>query len=47
MTLLDDRQRFKPADIVACYGCHRQIETSYRELKQSMLGTADLAQPAR
>lgn len=39
LTSLDDRQRFKPADIVACYGRRWQIETSYRELKQSMLGT--------
>jgi IS4 transposase len=26
------------ADIVACYGRRWQIETSYRELKQSLLG---------
>lgn len=35
---MDDRQRFKPADIVACYERHCQIETSYRKLKQSLLG---------
>ncbi|QVN18278.1 IS4 family transposase [Burkholderia pyrrocinia] len=38
LTSLNDRQRFKPADIVACYERRWQIETSYRELKQSMLG---------
>ena len=39
LTSLSDRRRFKPADIVACYERRWQIETSYRELKQSMLGT--------
>lgn len=39
LTSLRDRRRFKPADIVACYERRWQIETSYRELKQSMLGT--------
>ncbi len=38
LTSLSDRRRFKPADIVACYERRWQIETSYRELKQSMLG---------
>ncbi len=38
LTSLGDRRRFKPADIVACYERRWQIETSYRELKQSMLG---------
>lgn len=38
LTSLNDRQRFKPADIVACYERRWQIETSYRELKQSLLG---------
>jgi len=39
LTSLGDRRRFKPADIVACYERRWQIETSYRELKQSMLGS--------
>ena len=38
LTSLTDRRRFKPVDLVACYGSRWQIETSYRELKQSMLG---------
>lgn len=38
LTSLRDRRRFKPADIAACYTRRWQIETSYRELKQSMLG---------
>jgi hypothetical protein len=38
LTSLTDRGRFKPADIVACYERRWQIETSYHELKQSMLG---------
>jgi hypothetical protein len=40
LTSLRDRRRYKPADIVACYDRRRGIETSYRELKQTMLGTA-------
>ena len=40
LTSLTDRRRFKPADIVACYERRWQIETSYHELKQSMLGMA-------
>ncbi|WP_143282051.1 transposase, partial [Caballeronia choica] len=39
LTSLGDRRRFKPADIVACYERRWQIETSYGELKQSMLGS--------
>ncbi|KAE8753340.1 IS4 family transposase [Paraburkholderia madseniana] len=39
LTSLGDRRRFKPADILACYERRWQIETSYRELKQSMLGS--------
>ena len=35
---LTDRRRFKPADIIACYERRWQIETSYHEFKQSMLG---------
>ncbi|WP_175425684.1 IS4 family transposase [Trinickia violacea] len=38
LTSLSDRQRFKAGDIVSCYERRWQIETSYRELKQSMLG---------
>ncbi|WP_027798017.1 IS4 family transposase [Paraburkholderia acidipaludis] len=38
LTSLSDRQRFKADDIVSCYERRWQIETSYRELKQSMLG---------
>ena len=40
LTSLFDRKRYKPADIAACYTRRWQIETSYRELKQTMLGTA-------
>ncbi len=38
LTSLSERQRFKPTDIAACYSRRWQIETSCRELKQSMLG---------
>jgi hypothetical protein len=38
LTSLSDRERFKAADIVSCYERRWQIETSYREFKQSMLG---------
>jgi len=40
LTSLTDRRRFRAADIVACYNRRWEIETSYRELKQSMLGCA-------
>jgi hypothetical protein len=40
LTSLLDRKRYKAADITACYKRRWQIETSYRELKQSMLGKA-------
>lgn len=40
LTSLKDRRRFKASDVVACYDKRWSIETSYRELKQSMLGTA-------
>jgi hypothetical protein len=40
LTSLRDRRRYKPSDIVACYDRRWGIETSYRELKQTMLGTA-------
>lgn len=39
LTSLSDRRRFKLADLAACYERRWQIETSYRELKQSMLGS--------
>ena len=35
-----DRQRFKADALAACYRRRWEIETSYRELKQSMLGEA-------
>lgn len=40
LTSLRERRRYKPADIAACYERRWGIETSYRELKQTMLGTA-------
>jgi hypothetical protein len=40
LTSLFDRKRYKAADIAACYTRRWQIETSYRELKQTMMGTA-------
>jgi hypothetical protein len=40
LTSLMDRKRYKAADIAACYARRWQIETSYRELKQTMLGKA-------
>lgn len=40
LTSLTDRRRFKSSDVVACYDKRWSIETSYRELKQSMLGMA-------
>jgi hypothetical protein len=40
LTSLCDRRRYKPSDIAACYEQRWSIETSYRELKQTMLGTA-------
>ena len=40
LTSLRDRRRYKPADIARCYEKRWGIETSYRELKQTMLGTA-------
>jgi len=40
LTSLRERRRYKPADIAACYDRRWGIETSYRELKQVMLGTA-------
>lgn len=40
LTSLRDRRRFRAADIAACYDKRWSVETSYRELKQSMLGMA-------
>jgi hypothetical protein len=40
LTSLTDRKAFKAASLVACYWQRWHIETSYRELKQSMLGPA-------
>ena len=40
LTSLLDRRRFKAEDLAACYRRRWEIETSYRELKQSMLGDA-------
>lgn len=40
LTSLLDRRRFKAVDLAECYRRRWEIETSYRELKQSMLGTA-------
>ena len=40
LTSLRDRRRYRPADIAACYARRWNIETSYRELKQTMLGAA-------
>ena len=40
LTSLLDRRRFSTAEIAACYNRRWQIETSYRELKHSMLGCA-------
>lgn len=39
LTSLQDRRRYKPADIANCYTRRWGIETSYRDLKQTMLGT--------
>ena len=40
LTSLHDRRRFKAENLAACYRQRWEIETSYRELKQSMLGEA-------
>lgn len=40
LTSLTDRRRFRATDLADCYTRRWQIETSYRELKQSMLGMA-------
>lgn len=40
LTSLTDRRRFRIADLAACYDKRWSIETSYRELKQTMMGMA-------
>ncbi len=40
LTSLTDRKTFKAADLIACYDRRWRIETSYRELKHSMMGSA-------
>lgn len=40
LTSLLDRRRYRPTDIASCYERRWSIETSYRELKHSMLGSA-------
>ena len=40
LTSLTDRTLFKAADLVACYARRWHVETSYRELKQTMMGMA-------
>jgi hypothetical protein len=40
LTSLTDKKMFKAADLIACYSRRWRIETSYRELKHSMMGTA-------
>ena len=39
LTSLRDRRRYKPAGIASCYARRWGIETSYREMKQTMLGS--------
>jgi hypothetical protein len=38
LTSLTDKKLFKAAELIACYGRRWRIETSYRELKHSMMG---------
>lgn len=40
LTSLTDRKQFKAKEIIACYMLRWRIETSYRELKHSMMGSA-------
>jgi hypothetical protein len=40
LTSLTDRKAYNAADLIACYSRRWRIETSYRELKHAMLGTA-------
>lgn len=39
LTSLRERRRYKPGDIANCYERRWGVETRYRELKQTMLGT--------
>ena len=39
LTSLMDSKKFKAVDLIACYLRRWRIETSYRELKQSMMGS--------
>lgn len=39
LTSLMDRRRYKAADLAECYRRRWEIETSYREIKQSLLGS--------
>lgn len=39
ITSLMDRRRYKAADLAECYRRRWEIETSYREIKQSLLGS--------
>jgi hypothetical protein len=39
LTSLTDRKAFKASDLTACYARRWRIETSYRELKHTMLGS--------
>lgn len=40
LTSLTDKKKFLAADLIACYSRRWRIETSYRELKHSMMGSA-------
>lgn len=40
LTSLTDKKAFKAAELIACYSRRWRIETSYRELKHSMMGAA-------
>src|SRR5471030_1277188 len=40
LTSLMDRKAFKTDDLISCYQRRWRIETSYRELKQTMMGAA-------
>lgn len=40
LTSLTDKKMFKAAELIGCYSRRWRIETSYRELKHSMMGSA-------
>lgn len=40
LTSLTDKKMYKAAELIACYSRRWRIETSYRELKHSMMGAA-------